>query len=670
MTQLSHLFSPIRIGPMEIRNRVMMPGMSAGQMLDADLNVTPEMIAYFVERAKAEPGLMAVGASEVVPPPSTDKPRFPVSLYDDKWIPSLKRLVDAVHEYDTKFGIQLWTGGTQSSGSVHLSPSGIPAMAAAVADSRYAPQLKTLTVEEIREVVRNFADAARRCKAAGFDFVEIHAGHGYLISAFLTPYFNRRTDEYGGSLENRSRFLIEILRAVRETVGEEIGVGVKINGEDFLAGEGGWTVADAVELAPLLEREGADYISVTAGVMGGTRLTIPPMYEKQGCFTDLAEAVKKVVSIPVATIGRIKNPVMGDELVAEGRADIVCMGRAMIVDSEVVSKARRGDIDDIRKCLADCRGCADHEMRSIRRGSPGQVSCVLNPRMQRESVCIDIEGSAKDSPKKVLVIGAGLSGLEAARRCAFSGHQVTLCESRGWIGGQIRYGAMIPGRHEIADMLPWYERQLAKYRVDVRLDTPVEADLIRELAPDVVFVATGSVPQVPQQMLESVTDAKNIEFVMIDDLLEEQMEIDDPVLVVGGDQIGMQAADYLSEGGRTVYVAEAHKHFAQKLAANDRWYLVGRTMAKNVRRIKNVRDIVIDGEDQIWLHSEQGREHLPDVKTVVFASERRSDRSLAEVAKSMGLETYVVGDAFDATSEDAATIFANVAQAYDIARRI
>ncbi|VVN97549.1 FAD-dependent oxidoreductase [Pseudomonas fluorescens] len=670
MTQLPQLFSPMKIGPMQVKNRIMMPGMSAGQMLDADLNVTPEMIAYFVERAKAEPGLMAVGASEVVPPPAVDKPRFPLSLYDDKWIPSLKQLVDAVHEYDTKFGIQLWTGGTQSSGSVHLSPSGIPSMAAAVVDARYVPKLKVLTVDDIKQVVQHFADAARRCKQAGFDFVEIHAGHGYLISAFLTPYFNRRTDEYGGSLENRSRFLVEILRAVREAVGADTGVGVKINGEDFLAGEGGWTVQDAVALAPLLEREGADYISVTAGVMGGTRLTIPPMYEKQGCFTDLAEAVKQVVSIPVATIGRIKNPVMANDLVARGVADIVCMGRAMIVDSEVVSKARRGDIADVRQCLADCRGCADHEMRSIRRGSPGQVSCVLNPRMQRESVCIDIEGASRDNPKKILVIGAGLAGLEAARRTAFSGHQVVLCESRSWLGGQIRYAAMIPGRHEIADMLPWYELQLQKHGVEVRLNTKVDVSLIKALNPDVVFVATGSVAQVPQNMLEGLSNARNIEFVMIDDLLEEKIEVGDNVLVVGGDQIGMQAADYLSEGGRSVVVAEAHNHFAQKLAANDRWYLVGRAIEKKVGRVKNVSHIEIDSEDQVWLNNDQGRQHVPGVNTVVFASERRSDRALAEVARSLGIETHVVGDAFDVTSEDAGTIFANVAQAYDIARRI
>jgi NADPH-dependent 2,4-dienoyl-CoA reductase/sulfur reductase-like enzyme len=361
---------------------------------------------------------------------------------------------------------------------------------------------------------------------------------------------------------------------------------------------------------------------------------------------------------------------MANEIVRDGRADIVCMGRAMIADSAVVDKARRGDLADIRLCLADCRGCIDQEMRSIKRGQPGHVSCVVNPRMQRESVCIDVEGDRKDRARTVLVVGAGLSGLEAARRCAFSGHRVVLCERRGWIGGQIRLAARIPGRAEIADMLPWYERQLKKYDVELRLNTPVDAALIDTLRPDVVFVATGSVPQVPQSMVEAVARAAGIDFLMIDDILEDELETGKTVLVVGGDQIGMQAADYLSEGGRTVYVAEAHGHFAEKLAANDRWYLIARTIQKKVRRFKNVRDIEIGADGSVILRMEGAAQTLPGIDTVVFASERRSERAVGELAKSRGLETYVIGDAADVSSEDSGTILTNIAQAYDRARAI
>ena len=219
-------------------------------------------------------------------------------------------------------------------------------------------------------------------------------------------------------------------------------------------------------------------------------------------------------------------------------------------------------------------------------------------------------------------------------------------------------------------MLPWYARQLAKHGVQVRLGTTVDAALLETLAPDVVFVATGSVPQVPQNMLDSVARAVNINMLMIDDVLEQSVEPGENILVVGGDQIGMQAADYLSEAGRRVYVAEAQGHFAQKLAANDRWYLVGRTIEKKVRRFKDVRNIVIGTDDSVCVVTDKGSEILPGIDTVVFASERRSNRSVAEFAKARGFETYIVGDASDVVSEDSGTIFSNIAQAYDIARRI
>jgi 2,4-dienoyl-CoA reductase-like NADH-dependent reductase (Old Yellow Enzyme family)/thioredoxin reductase len=669
MRLLPELYQPMTVGRMQVANRLMMAGMSAGTKVDENGEVAPEMIAYYVERARGEPGMMAIGACQVVPPP---RPRREggIALYSDHVIPSVRRLVDAVHQYDTKFGIQLWNGGgTEGTGVGELiSPSGLSSNvrnARADAGGRRTGQPnRALDHEEIPRIIAYFAGAAARVAEAGFDFVEIHAGHGYLISNFLTPLFNRRTDDYGGSFENRTRFLLEITAAVKAAVGDRIAVGVKYNGDDFL-GDDGWTLEESRRLAPLAEAAGADYITVTAGLVGSPKLTIPPMYEPQGCYTDLAAAVKPMVSIPVGTIGRIKDPVMARDLVAAGKADFVCMGRPTIADSEIFAKTRRGDLEDIRPCLADCRGCIDEHLR---RG--GAASCVVNPRMARELTCVDIEGSAKDNPKTVLVVGGGLAGLEAARRTAFSGHRVILCESRAQLGGQIRFAAMIPGRQEIADMLPWYERQLLKYRVDVRLGTTVDAALLARIAPDVVFVATGSVPDVPQNMMDVVMKAANIQIMMVDDLLEEGLTPGDNILVIGGDQNGMLIADYLSEGGRQVCVAEAHGHFAQKLAGHDRWYLLNRQNAKKVRRVKDVHGVEVGGNDDVWLVTDAGREHLPGVDTIVFASDRRSDRSLVELAKAAGAETYVVGDAHDVVSENSGTIFANIAHAYDTARQV
>lgn len=668
MTTLSELFTPLQIGPMRIENRVMMPGMSAGMMLDANCFPTPEMIAYYEERARARPGLIAIGSSTVVPPEGPEK--FPVAMWHDGAIAALRPLVDAVHRHDVRFGIQIWDPGRQGMRRVQLSPSGVaPVIGASGTAAGFSPTVKVLTVDDIHDVVRNFGAAAARAEKAGFDFIEIHGGHGYLISAFLSPYFNRRTDAYGGSLENRARFIIEIMREVKRAVGNRIGLGVKINGDDYLP-QGGFELSDAVKLAPMLEAEGADYLSVTACVEGASRMTVPPMYEKQGCFVDLAAAVKRAVKIPVATIGRVKSPLMANDIVKTGMADIICMGRAMIADPAIVDKARRGDIDDIRPCLADCRGCIDQEIREARRlQRGGNATCVVNPRMARESVCIDVEGNRSDRPRKVVVVGGGLAGLEAARRAAYSGHKVTLCERRSWLGGQIRLAAKMPGRTEIADMMPWYERQLVKHKVDVRLETTVDATLLDALKPDVVFVATGSVPQVPQNMLHLV-GADALDAVLIDDVIEHGHEVGRNVLVVGGGQIGMQAADYLSEDGRTVVVAESSGHFASKLAIHDRRYLTERLVRKNVKRLKNVSDIVASTDGSITLVTDKSRETLAKIDTIVFASERHSERSIAEIAKARGCETWVIGDAASVNDEDSGMIMTAIAQAYDRARAI
>lgn len=666
--QLKHLFQPIMLGSMQLKNRMMMSCMAAGISLDDSGRATDEMIGYYQERAKARPGMMGIGAGAIMP--QTSPKKSAICLHADEFVPALKAFVDAVHQYDTNFGIQLWEGGIQAGGTEQLSPSGIGAGVKAVYDSTVGvAEIRVLTRPEIIDIIGRFADGAERCVKAGFDFVEIHAGHGYLISTFMTPHFNRRTDDFGGSFENRTRFLVEILRAVKARVGDRITVGVKMNGDDFLPKDG-WTVEDACRVAPVLQREGADYLSISAGVMGAPRLTVPPLYEKQGCYSHLGAEVRKHVTIPVIVTGRIKNPAMANDMLRAGVADVISMGRAMIADPDIVEKARQGQLADIRPCLAECRGCLDQQMRTIMRGERPTTSCIVNPRVGRERDCVEIEGSKKANPRRILVVGGGIAGLEAARRAAFSGHKVTLCETRGWLGGQVRFAAMMPGRQEIGDILPWYERQLNKYGVDVRLNTTADDALLALLKPQVVVVATGSQPLVPQQFTDSLYNVDRIKVVMVDELLEDKVAVGENVLVMGGDQIGMEVADYLSEGGRNVVVAEAHAHFASKLAANDRWYLIGRTIQKAVKKHKNVHNIDVTADEQVYLVTDKGRVHLPGIDTIVMAGERQSNRSFAELAKARGIETHVIGDAKDVVSEDGGTIFVNVAQAYDLARHL
>jgi len=670
MSQLKELFTPIKVGKMELKNRFSMSCMAGGLSLDKDGYPDEAMIAYYAERAKSGPGMMGIGAGYVTVPFKESKARkFATVLYNDGCIEPLKRFTDAIHQYDTKFGIQLWDGGIQSGGPVQLTPSGIGSQYEAVGDLSEKSVLHTLTKEEIARVVKYFGDGAERCMKAGFDFVEIHAGHGYLISAFLTPHFNRRTDEYGGSFENRTRFLVEILREVKDRVGHAIAVGVKLNGSDYLP-ENGWTIEDAVRFAPILEKEGADYIAATAGVVGSPRLTVPPLYEPQACFLEGAEAMKKVVNIPVSIVGRIKRPEMANQLIKDGKVDIVSMGRPFIADPEIVVKSREGRLEDIRPCLSDCRGCLDHQMRTIKKGEKPGTSCIVNARVGRELDCVDIPGDKKNNPRDVLVVGGGVSGLEAARRAAFSGHKVTLCEQKSQLGGQIRLAEQIPGRHEIGDILPWFEVQLAKLGVDVRLNTTVDKAMLESTKPDVVVIATGSLPKVPESLMNSIYNISDMTLVMADEVVEDKAETGNNILVIGGDQIGMQIADYLSEQGKNVVVAEEGKHFAHKLAANDRWYLTSRLISKKVQRIKNVNAIEILEGDEVWLVVNGERKHLPGIDTVVLASERHSERSLADIAEKLGIETHVVGDATEANSEEGGTIFSSIAQGYDVARQL
>lgn len=662
MNKLKYLFQPITIGSMEVKNRVMMSGMGIGFGVDKEYCVTSQLREYFVERAKARPGMIVVGGSPVHPLGFSD-PGLP-GLWDRKFIPPLKEMVEAIHNYDVKLGIQLFHGGAQSYLKNTVAPSAVPPLAVLTT----VP--KALSTDEVSELVKDFGRAAQHCEEAGFDFLELHAAHGYLINEFLAPYFNRRIDEYGGDFDNRIRFLLEIIREIRKVTGDRLPVGVKLNGDDFIK-EGGWTLPDNVRLAPILEKEGVAYLIFSAGVYGAYHITIPSMYEDQGVFVHLAEEIKRHVSIPVGTVGRIKDVVMANRIIREGKADIAIMGRAHIADPEIVEKARKGELADIRPCIADCRGCIDSMFRAEKsEAEPTGASCTVNPRMGREYVLKDIPDEKKANPKKVLVVGAGPAGLEAARRAAFAGHKVTLCESRGRIGGQLKLAAMMPKRCEIQDVIPWYERQLNKLGVEIRLNVTVDSNLLDQLGPDVVVLATGSLPEVPLGFIQGLENVKNLELMMVDELIEEKRLTGDNVLVIGGDQIGLQVADYLVENVENVYVVERSAHYAEKMAANDRFYLIGRVIGEGVKRNKNVRKVEILPGDEVWVVTGERREKLPEIDTIVFASDRRPNIFLAEIAKEKGIETHIIGDASGVDGEDQGTVFASITAGYEAGRRI
>lgn len=622
MTALKHLFSPVQIGKTTAKNRLMMSAMSINFGVDDNGFVTDQLTEYFVRRAKGGAGLMLVGGGGVHPT-GLELPGLP-ALWDDGCIPALKKMVDAVKPYDACFGVQLMHGGRQSYHDQKVAPSPIPAPAVV----KGIPE--ELTIEKIRELVASFGDSARRCRDAGFDFIEVHGAHGYLINQFLSPNSNKRDDQYGGSFENRTRFFLELLKDIKTKAGQDFPVGLRINGEDYI--ENGWTLEDALGLAPVLEKEGADYLHVSAGVYGSTQLTIPSMYVDHGCFIHLAEAVKKVVKIPVVGVGRIKSPELADRFLKEGKADLIAMGRALIADPMLPEKAQEGQLTDIRPCIGCCLGCI-HAVLALEPGS-----CVVNPEVGREYLLKDAKDTAS-KPKKVLVAGAGPAGLAVAKTAAKRGHSVVICEEKGEVGGLLRLAAVPPGRSEIMDIIHYLNREVEKLGVQLRLNTELSRALLDEISPDAVVMATGSMPDMP--IIKGLFKTK-MDLCTVAEVLDGKI-VGDRVIVIGGNQAGLVLADFLAEKGREVAVLNRKRHFADEMSSNDRFYLRERLKRDSVHLFKQV-SVSRFTDDGVIFKSKGEPVTLEGFDSVVVAEAMIPVRDAKTLLNSRDIEVHLIGD--------------------------
>ena len=636
---LPHLFRPIQIGHLTVKNRLMMSAMSINFGVDDHCHVTDPLIAYFVERAKGGAGMMLVGGGSVHPG-GQELPDLP-QMYEDGCIPALRRMVDQVRPYGARFGVQLMHGGRQSYLPEKVAPSAIPAPAVVKGEVR------ALTVAEIRDLVACFGDAARRCREAGFDFVEIHGAHGYLINQFMSPNANVRTDEYGGSFDNRTRFLFEILADIQAKAGEDFPVGIRINGNDYMAN--GWELTDALTLAPLLESAGAAYLHVSAGVYGSTELTIPSMYTPQGCFVHLAEAVKPVVDIPVITVGRIKDPVQADQIIADGRADMVALGRSFLADPRYPEKARTGRIDEIRPCVGCCLGC----IHAVLAKEPG--GCVVNPDVGREYLLTSgkpagepvkppdrVPVNAPGTPSvRVLVAGAGPAGLAAARECALAGHDVVICEQKDVSGGLLSLASKAPGRGELGDILRFFDRALTRLGIRVRYQTPLTKELLEKVSPDHVVLATGSLPQMPVIKGLFTTSMALVTGV---DVMAGTETAGQQVIVLGGGMAGLIVADFLADQGKSVTVLNRKKSFAEQMSANDRYYLRENLKKKDVTLYKQVAIQAVTSDGVMF--TSRGEKHaLSGFDTVVISETYEAVRAAKSLEKRSSARFHLIGDA-------------------------
>ncbi len=620
---LSHLFTPIRIGRLTSRNRLLMSAMSINFGVDDRCCVTDQLVAYLVRRARGGVGMMLVGGGGVHPG-GQELPDLP-QMYNEDCIPALKSLVEQVKPYGTLIGVQLMHGGRQSYLPEKVAPSAIPAPA--VVKGR----VRALEIHEIKELVACFGDAARRCREAGFDLVELHGAHGYLINQFLSPNANVRTDEYGGSFENRARFLFEIIRDIREKAGADFPVGVRINGSDYI--ENGWELKDAVRLAPLLEQAGVVYLHVSGGVYGSTELTIPSMYTSHGCFVHLAEEVKRHVAIPVITVGRIKRPEHADALIRDGKADMVALGRSLLADPDYPVKAEKGDFDRIRPCVGCCLGC----IHAVLAKEPG--SCVVNPEVGREYKLKDEAPPSK--PQTVLVAGAGPAGLAAARQLARRGHRVVVCEKERDSGGLLALAAQAPGRGELGDILSFFRAELKALNVPIRFQTGLSLELIREVCPDHVVLATGSLPDMP--VVKGLSRTKMTLAFQVD-VISGKERVGDRVIILGGGMTGLITADFLASRGRTVVVLNRKKSYAEEMSSNDRYYLRERLKKGKVVLYKQVavREVTPDG---VVFKAGEEEIRLTGFDALVISEKHRSIREAMALEKKSSAAFHLIGDA-------------------------
>jgi 2,4-dienoyl-CoA reductase (NADPH2) len=555
MQELKHLFEPFQVGSMQLKNRVVMPAMHIG-MADQDGFLTDGFMGFYEARARAGPGpaLMIIGGC------FTEKrgmgaPRF-VGLDDDKFIPRLEEFTALVHRHDTLCAAQLYHAGRYGVsfiiGEQPVAPSAVP--------SRFTREVpRELTIDEIQDIEEGFGAAARRVKQSGFDAVELICCSGYLVNQFLSPLTNKRTDRYGGdTVYDRMTFLLESIAAIKGATGADFPLICRLSGADFV--EGSHTLEDSQLVAVEMERAGVDLISITGG-WHETRIPQITMNVPRGAYVYLAEAIREAVDrVPVVAANRINDPRLAEQILAEDRADLVGMARAFIADPDILRKAYEGRFDDIRTCIACNQGCFDHVFMLE------PITCLLNPRVNRER-----ETELQPAPKKktVLVAGGGPAGMEAAWVAAHRGHDVVLCESSAELGGQALLAGVPPGREEWGEMVRYLRHRVESEGVEVMLETPASPELVEELNPDVVVMATGARQAVPD--IEGV-DGPNVVYAW--EVLRGLADTGDTVVVVGGGAVGIETGTFLAEKGRDVTVLEMLDRCGADIGLSTRWTIL------------------------------------------------------------------------------------------------
>jgi len=642
------LFDPISIGNLELKNRILMPAMHMNMC--RKFIVTDQLTSFYAERAKGGVGMITVGYATV-----DELSGLPgnIGAHSDEFIPGLEKLATAIKQEGAAACVQLNHAGRYNfslflGGKKPVAPSPIPSRM-----TRETP--RELEAEEIPAIIQRFADAAGRVKAAGFDAVEILAGTGYLISEFLSPLTNQRQDQYGGSLENRMRFGLEVVQAVKVTTGDEFPLVVRINGNDFMPGGIGREELKAFALE--LVSVGADALCIN---VGWHEAQVPQIVTKvpRGVFAYLARDIRNEVTVPVIASHRINDPDVARHLIASGFCDMVAMGRALIADPQLPNKSREHRENKIIHCVACAQGCFDNLFKMK------PVECLCNPRAGKE---LETQSKLTETPRKVMVVGGGAAGMSAAIAAAEQGHEVVLHEQGLHLGGQLHLAGAPPGRDEFLHLAKDLQQQLAELKIQVVLNSSVDEALLTELKPEALILATGGVPispYIPGVDLPHVVQAW--------DILAGKVATGQKVAIIGGGAVGIETALLLAEegtlsgeelkfllvnqaesaeelyrlattGNKQVTLIEMIDKLGTNFGKSTRWSMLQdvKRSAMDTRTEAKVLEITPTGV----IIEQAGQRHEVTAETVVLAVGTKAQNPLQKIAAAQHIFCQVVGDA-------------------------
>ena len=637
MVKFFNLMEPIQIGTLELRNRIIMPAMHLGMCSEG---ICDERIATFYEhRAKGGVGLIIIGGCAVEK--RAQGVDSMIGIYDDKFIPGLKMVVDAVHKHGAKICAQLYHAGAYA----FKQFSGEQPVSASEVFSNFSKQMpRALSTEEVGEVIQHFVDAARRAKDAGFDAVEIISSAGYLIDQFLSPIKNLRTDKYGSkTLKERLTFPLELIDRLRST-NLGLTIGCRFGGDDFVKDSNRWK--ERAEIAKAYDEHGIEYFNVTGG-WHETKIPQIPITVPNGAYAYLAKNIKQNVKAKVFATNRINDPVLAERLLQDGYADAICIGRAQISDPEFALKVKENRIGEIRRCIGCNQGCFDN----IFKLKP--ISCLLNPLAGRESKPIP----KTEQPKKIIIVGGGPAGLEALYRAHLAGHDVKLYEKDDKLGGQLNVAWLPPGKKDIKHIIEYYYNDLNKIGARYYLNTDVSVPKLKEENPDIIMLATGVKFNIPP--IDGIKTSRNCHFA--DHVLAGDAPLGNKVTVIGGAATGVETAiwiarrgrldpeiaSYLSfynalqpeqamemtyKGDRTVYLIDILPEIGTSIGKSTRWVYLDELKKLGIQIIVNAKITKIT-DNAIEYFIENTEHKLDNLDTIVLATGVKPNEDLYETLK-------------------------------------